>query len=349
MRLLPIGLVVAALTFSGCGTAPSPQPSSAEPESDGSKSAQTPSGLPLLTPMKGTGTLVAPRNADKFTFVVFGDNRPAPSEPQPETIKEIFTEIKELKPAFALSLGDVIEGKPSPGDPDAIDKIRKQFKEFLALATIAGAPLFNAPGNHEMDDDKDIPTERMHELYRECVGPTYGAFTYGDSRFIVLNTEDVPAADTPKPPKDEEFSYMSTQQIAELKADLDANRDKKHIFITMHYPIYAKDEGPPESTWDDRLYPASRKALVKLFKNYDNIAYVLAAHGHMYYNPQSPDDVTNVPGWKPGDPIVYLVSGGAGAPLNEGKWGFFHYLVFTVDGDAVSVKLVKLDGKGASS
>jgi len=349
MKLSSVGSVVIALLFSGCADQ-RPQPASPESKAGQASSAQTPSaGLPAVTSMRGTGTLTPPDNPDEFTFVVFGDNRPAKGEPQPESIKEIFAEINDLKPAFAISLGDIIEGEPRPDDPAAIDTIRKQLGDFLALAATAGVPIFNAPGNHELDDDQDVPTKRMHELYHECVGPSYGAFTYGNSRFIVLNTEDVPPADAAKPPADAEFSYMSPKQIAELKADLDANRDKKHIFITMHYPIQTKDEGPPDSQWDDRLYPASREALVELFKNYKNVAYVLAAHSHLYYNPQSPENVTDVPGWKPGDPTVHLVSGGAGAPLNKGKWGFHHYLVFNVDGDTVSVKLIRLDSKGATS
>ena len=342
MKRLTNMLAILALLLSGCAVEDSPpSPPANTPQS-------TNAGLPALTPMRGTGEL-KPSEEDEFTFVVFGDNRPAKGEPQPETIKEIFTEIKQLKPAFAMSLGDIIEGKPAPDDPKAIDTIRGQFKDFLTLASAAEAPIYNAPGNHEMDDVDDLPTQRMHELYRECVGPTYGAFNYGNSRFIALNTEDVPAADTPRPPADEEFSYMNPQQIAELKADLDANRDKKHIFITMHYPIHAKEAGPPDSKWDDRLYPESRKALLELFKNYDNIAYVMAAHEHLYYNPAAPENVTDVPSWKPGDPINYIVSGGAGAPLNDGKWGFHHYLIFEVRGDQVSVEIVKLQSTGASS
>ena len=351
MRLSHNGLAIIALILSGCASEQSPRPDLPQSESGGSSSAQSPSeGLPVVAPMLGTGKLMPPDNPDKFTFVVFGDNRPGKNDTgQPPTIKEIFTEINGLKPAFAMSLGDVIAGKPKKDDPNAIATIRKQFDEFLALAATAGAPIYNAPGNHEMDDHDDIPTERMHELYQDCVGPSYGAFTYGNSRFIALNTEDVPGPDVPKPPADEEFSYMNDKQIAELKADLDANRDKKHIFITMHYPIHAKDQGPPDTQWDDRLYPESRDVLVEMFKDYDNIAYVLAAHEHLYFNPQEPENVTDVPGWKTGQPIVYLVSGGAGAPLNKGKWGFHHYLVFNGDGDNVSVELVKLDSTGASS
>jgi len=361
MRILFRSGVVISLILTGCLSGQSRDTREAfgatslsgatqQAETGASTDQLSPSSMPVVAAMRGTGSLSPPRDPDKFTFVVFGDNRPARGEPQPGTIKEIFAEINDLKPAFAISLGDVIEGKPKPDDPEAINAIRQQFTDFLALAVNAGVPIFNAPGNHEMDDNDDIPTARMHELYKKCVGPSYGAFTFGNSRFIVLNTEDIPSEDTPAPPKDQEFSYMSGRQIAELKQDLDANRDRKHIFIAMHYPIQAHDQGPPPvGQNDDRLYAESREALVELFRNYDNIAYVLAAHEHLYYNPQAPDNVTDVPGWTAGDPIRYLVSGGAGAPLNEGKWGFYHYLVFTVDGVRVSVKLVKLQSAGASS
>lgn len=349
MRFLQCALLFVATVSASCVVEEPPQrgatPVAAEPSA--APQSET-GGLPPITPMKGTGNLAPAENPDRFMFVVFGDNRPAKDEPQPETIAEIFTEIAALKPAFALSLGDIIEGKPNSLDPAETDKMTKQFKDFLDLAAKATVPIYNAPGNHEMDDHDDIPSQRMHDLYRQSVSPTYGAFNYGNSRFICLNTEDVPPAGTPPPPADEEFSYMSPQQIAQLKADLDANRDKKHIFIAMHYPLFAKDEGPPNSRWDDRLTPTARKALIDLFANYKNIAYVLAAHEHLYYNPDDPDNVTDPPAWKPGNPTRHLISGGAGAPLNEGKWGFYHYLVFRVDGGNVSVTLHKLKGTGAS-
>ncbi len=345
MRLLRRALLVVVLIGVVCGLARSPQSGcellAAEPQVAGQ-------GLPEIAAMKGTGTLSPPEDPERFTFVVFGDNRPASGEPQPDTIVEIFAEIRARKPAFALSLGDIIEGKPDAETPAEYDIMRRQFRDFLCLAEKATVPIFNAPGNHEMDDHDDIPSEQMHKLYRQYVAPTYGAFTYGNSRFICLNTEDVPPPNTPPPPADEEFSYMSPLQHQQLKADLDANRDKAHIFIAMHYPIHAQDEGPPATQWDDRLNPTDRKALTELFANYKNIAYVLAAHEHLYFNPADPDNITDVPAWKPGDPTRYLISGGAGAPLNDGKWGFYHYLVFTVDGDNVSVTLHKLKGTGAS-
>jgi hypothetical protein len=256
--------------------------------------------------------------------------------------------MRALKPAFALSLGDIIEGKPKSGNPTEYDIIRRQLRDFLNLAEKATVPIFNAPGNHEMDDHNDIPSEPMHKLYRQCVAPPYGAFTYGNSRFICLNTEDVPPSNTSPPPADEEFSYMSPLQHQQLKADLEASRDKAHIFIAMHYPLRALAEGPPGTKWDDRLNPTDREALTKLFANYKNIAYVLAAHEHLYFNPADPDNIADVPSWKSGDPTRYIISGGAGAPLNRGKWGFHHYLVFKVDGDRVTATLHGLKSTGAS-
>ena len=345
MRRLRLVLFVVAWMGVACGFE---QPSRFDCELFAAEPPAAERGLPEIAAMKGTGKLAPAKNPSRFTFVVFGDNRPAEGEPQPDTIVKIFAEIKARRPAFALSLGDVIEGKPDSDAPAEYDIIRRQFRDFLNLAEKAGVPIFNAPGNHEMDDHDDVPSEHMHELYRRYVAPAYGAFTYGNSRFICLNTEDVPPPNTPPPPADEEFSYISPRQLRQLKEDLDANRDKAHIFIAMHYPLRALDEGPPDSKWDDRLNPADREALTKLFANYKNIAYVLAAHEHLYYNADDPDNVTDVPAWKPGDPTRHLISGGAGAPLNDGKWGFHHFLVFEVDGDKVAATLHKLTSIGAS-
>ncbi len=292
--------------------------------------------------MRGTGQVGVPADPDKFTFVVFGDNRPGKGEPQPDTIKEIFAAIGEIqpRPVLAISLGDIVEGK-DPQYSTAV--IQGQFDDFLRLAKAAKTPIFNAPGNHEMDDDNDIPSERMHRLYEESVAPSYGAFNYGNSRFICLNTENVPPQGTPPPEPPLEFSYMSDVQLAQLKADLEANQDKTHIFIAMHYPLKPQRE-------QDSLNPKDRKRLADLLANYKNVSYVLAAHEHLYFNPQDQADVENAPGFTTGDPPVYLVSGGAGAPMyGDTKWTFHHYLIFQVDGDKVTITIKRLKSTGAKS
>ncbi len=298
-------------------------------------------GLPPLTAMKGTGTLI-PSRADRITFAVFGDSQGG--DEARAIISRIFGEIRDYqpsRPAFAFCLGDIVKGK-DPQDPAKY--IRQKFAEYLQLAGTAGVPVFNAPGNHEMDDRNDIPSERMHKIYKESVGTSYGAFDYGNSRFIALNTEDVPPAGTPSPPDGIEFSYIGDMQFKQLDADLDANKDKTHIFIMMHYPM--KPQRPQDS-----LNPNSLKKLSTILAKYDNISYILASHEHLFYNPQDPDNVTDVEPFKAGDPTRYLISGGAGAGIYvpAEKGGFHHYLLFDVDGNNVSVKIHRIDNTSGLS
>ena len=232
-------------------------------------------GLPSLMAMTGTGTLT-PHKADNFTFAVFGDSQGG--DKAGTIISKIFEEIRNYQPArldFAFCLGDIVKGK-DPQDPSKY--IRQKFAEYLQIAITAGVPLFNAPGNHEMDDRNDLPSKKMHQIYENTIGPAYGAFDYGNSRFIALNTEDVPPAGTQPPTGGIEFSYIWDTQLKQLDTDLDANKDKMHIFIMMHYPM--KPQRPQDS-----LNPDSLKKLTNIFAKYDNISYVLASHEHLYYNP----------------------------------------------------------------
>jgi hypothetical protein len=333
LRLFMPALLLASLLYIGCTQSPPSPP--AQTKGALSSPAQTPGGLPLLTPMTGTGQ-VAPSNANQFTFAVFGDNQG--DQKSSEIISRIFEAVRDYrppKPVFAFCLGDIVKGKDAD---DPTKYIQQKYADYLDLAKKAGVPVFNAPGNHEMDDKDDIPSERMHKLYQENIAPTYGAFDFGNSHFIALNTEDVPSAGTPPPPNGIEFSYIGDTQFQQLDQDLAVNKSKTHIFIMMHYPIKPQRQ-------QDSLNPESLKKLTDILAKYKNVSYVLASHEHLYYNPQDPGNITTVAPFKTGDPTRYLVSGGAGAAIyvKAANGGFHHYLIFEVDGDNISVKINRID------
>lgn len=303
--------------------------------------------MPALAPLPKTGQLSAPSNADQFTFVLAGDNRPAhPWCPQPLIPGKIFDAVRQMSPpaSFVLWTGDTISGK----NPDE-SILKNEYKEFLKIAAKAGVPIFNAPGNHEMDDSKEVPRKEMKAFYRKYMAGTYGAFSYGNSRFIALDSENEP----PKAAKQMSTAegsakaqppgYITETQLKLLKADLEANKDKKHIFVFMHHPVepYGKNSG---------LLKVSVDALKEKFANYTNVSYVVSGHEHMYYNPLGgKDKLTDPPKLPPGandpKPPYYLVSGGGGAPLKQDTPGsFYHYLIFNVDGDQVTpLPPVKVD------
>jgi calcineurin-like phosphoesterase family protein len=336
-------------------TASEPTPASPSPAP-----ALTPSsgaGFPALQPVPQTGHLKDRPSATHFWFVAAGDNRPGDSgSPQPKTLAKILKDAQQFKPAFFLWAGDIVYGHEYHRK-----KLESQYREFFGIAQAAKVPVFNAPGNHEMDtvqktDNETIetPDPKLHAVYLEIMkfpsgGPPYGAFNYGNSRFIALDTEEVgaPPEPTPTAPPTNKLKldpgYVSQQQIDLLTQDLDANQAKAHIFVFMHHPIMPAKSG-------SALNPANAQALQALFAKYPNVSYVIAAHEHLYYNATGttlkPADRQDP---SPNGPS-YLISGGAGAPLDSCPSGAgancaanHHYLVFEVDNDTVRAQVVKVD------
>src|SRR6185295_3528765 len=216
--------------------------------------AQTGGSSSPIKPIPGTGSL-GPAPGSTFTFIVAGDNRPAKAkDPQPPTPKTILGSAKAKKASFVVWTGDTIYGLDS-ADPHVIGR---QYQEFFKLAETAGVPVFTAPGNHEMDvkvkDDKnlkEIGNTKMDALYRKHMGiavdgPTYGAFSYGNARFVLLNSEEIPPANLVRSPHAKASAtvnldpgYISATQMQWLEKELAANT-ATHTFLFMHHPIKPK-------------------------------------------------------------------------------------------------------------
>src|SRR4051812_48439894 len=167
--------------------------------------AQT--GFPLLPSIPKTPSLKDDPKATKFRFIAAGDNRPKNADTkQPDVLSWIFKDAQQFKPVFFLWAGDIIYGHEWHRQ-----KLEEQYTEFLGFARLARAPVFNAPGNHEMDRMQPMPNEiietpdpKLQAVYLEALkypkgAPAYGAFDYGNSRFIALNTEEVGAPSEPTP------------------------------------------------------------------------------------------------------------------------------------------------------
>ena len=320
--------------------------------------AQTGTGLPLLPQVPKTPALQDQPNATHFWFIAAGDNRPSDKKsPQPSTPGQIFKQAQKFKPVFFLWCGDTIYGHTSDEAT-----LQKQYEEFFRIVPTAKVPVFNSPGNHEMDtvqmvgnDYVETPNAGLQAAYLKYMkfppnAPTYGAFDYGNSRFIAVDTEEVAGTDSNRSPGKVvskagrtttlDPGSVSKAQMDLLTQDLDANKAKAHIFVFMHHPIM-----PAKS--DSGLNQADAAALQSLFGKYPNVSYVIAAHEHLYFNATG---TTLTPADRQ-DPSTagpsYLVSGGAGAPLEHCPGGagsncksFNHYLVFEVDRDTVKVQVV---------
>lgn len=243
-----------------------------------------------------------------FTFVVFGDNRPASETlPLPDAFKQIVAEVRSLHPAFMVTTGDLIYGS-------ATDQalVQKEYDEALSLVRTVGVPIYFAAGNHEIRG-----SAANEALYRQRVcKDLYYSFDYGTAHFVVLDTDIV----------GQEHRIMGAQFDA-LEQDLRRAQGRaRHIFVFMHQQPFPVSLHIGSSL---DVYPADRDKFQALLEKY-HVEALITGHEHLY------DDSMR-------GGVREIIAGGAGAPLCPSSRGgsFYHYLVITIDGDKTYINVVK--------
>lgn len=135
------------------------------------------------------------------------------------------------------------------------------------LDFFANTSTFNTAGNHEDGGGKldDFYNYGAKAPEQDSDSGLYYSFDYATAHVIVLNTNDADAT-----------NGLSTAQFEWLKADLEANKDAKWIFVLMHKSLYS---GGSHSFDGD--VEAMRAQLVPVFYKY-GVDLVLAGHDHTY-------------------------------------------------------------------
>jgi hypothetical protein len=317
---------------------------------------QLPTGAPALTAS----------SSSTFTFVVAGDNRPAhDGDPLTTPLLDIVKQLAANPPAFVVWGGDTVFGKQDIG-------IDAQYAQFLAALKPIPVPVFNAPGNHEMvvqtmvacgtasdPYNGELPdfSGSMMASYQKDMAPLYGMFRYGNAAFLIIDTDDV--LDVTLANGCDYNGYVGKAQLAALQAELSTLKNDAtvtHVFCFMHRPI--KDKGGSQigaAKGDTSPYATQVQAFRKTLDSTNNskITFVFASHDHLLYVDPPPANANgpftgSVP--NSGKPM-FIVTGGAGAPLSKCKNGkgsnpgsYYHYTTVTVNGSAVTINVVPLYG-----
>lgn len=311
----------------------------------------------------GASPLAANPTATKFTFVVAGDNRPAHrSDPLTQPLLDTIKALSMNPPDFIVWGGDIVYGKGAIGLAD-------EYTQFLTAMGKVPIPLFNAPGNHEMVVQTNIPcgtkddpwnaelpdySGAMAQQYSTSIGGTYGMFRYGNAAFLLVNTDDLP--DVAIPNACDYNGMISQAQLTALQASLaqlEADATVTHIFAFMHRPIHDPSHAEIGAKGDSD-YAKRLKAFKELLDTDANnkVTFVFASHNHLLWvhpdsdKPNGPF-TRSVPATKK---PTFVVTGGAGAPLTgcKGSAGpagsYFHYTTVSVDGPKVTVTVNPLYG-----
>jgi predicted phosphodiesterase len=188
-------------------------------------------------------------DAEDFTFVIHSD---LTGGERPGVFATAAAQMALLRPAFVISVGDLIEGSAPR------EELIAEWESFDERAKTIEAPVFYVGGNH------DVSSEIERKLWTERYGPIHYHFRYRDVLFLVLDSEDLTperrdelarlrqdalevnrtqgveaARQTPYALSPERNSGAIGEKQADYFVDvIEKNSDVRHTFLFVHKPVW---------------------------------------------------------------------------------------------------------------
>ena len=192
-----------------------------------------------------------------------------------------------------------------------------EWGPFFEISKSVTPPFFPVVGNHDVGT-----TRRGEEIYRRQFflpeGKTYYSFRTGDGLFVILDSEKGKERIV-----GEQWSWLE---------DLLSTSNAGLKLVFLHRPLFLPADSFKSGKGMDR-YPIDRDNLHRLFLR-TGVGAVFAADDHRYDRREK-------------DHIVYVISGGGGAPLYafKDRGGYHHYVWVSVDQGRAEAEAVDLEGR----
>lgn len=222
-------------------------------------------GDTVSTPLRSF-TLPSPSD-DSFTAIVLND-----LHEHDNVMNALLDVVKRNGISYDLAFfnGDCV---PEPySRANAIDRVNKLF-------SAVGADNCHAiiiRGNHEI---RNSYSAGMLSLTDNFNGKTYGAFSWGDTRFVVLDCGEDKPDSTPVYYGLNDFSQLRSDQTEFLKKEIagkEFKKAKRHVLIN-HIPIWG------EHVFTDNYHPWTAMWSPILKKGHFDVNIVAHAHRFYYY------------------------------------------------------------------
>ncbi len=250
-------------------------------------------------------------------------------------VSQAVERVQSIKPPFQFAvLGDSRDGEKVYAylikrilerKPDFIIHLgdmvpsprETEWQAFFEASKPITLPFFPVVGNHDVSVGSS-GDEAYRNQFQLPEGKTYYAFRAGEVLFVVLDSE-------------KGRCRISKEQRSWLEGVLSSSKEKfKLAFI--HRPLFPPLDSLKAGRALDK-YPVDRDNLHGLFLR-NRVKAVFEADDHRYDRREE-------------DGILYLISGGGGAPLytTQKRGGYFHYVWVSVERERIEGEVVDLEGK----
>ena len=281
-------------------------------------------------------TFPRPGSKDRFVFLAFGDS--GTLSPGQLAVAE---HLNQEEAALAIHVGDV-----AYPDGTEAELTVKHFGVFAPL--LKRVPFFPSPGDHDGRTNLGRPySEAFNPPGGHTSGsPFYYSFTYGNVRFISLDTSDssehAEAFDYVGDPSSRQYQWLLRQLSA-------ARRDPgiDWIVVYFHHSPYSAATG----FGGHGSHLPTRRALAPLMDGY-RVPLAFTGHDHDYQRskPVRGNQVVD-----DNEGTVYVVTGGGGGRMTMRGTGadwftassdqVFHYVRATVEHYTMKLEAVNTEGR----
>lgn len=166
---------------------------------------------------------------EEVTILVFND-----IHNQSETLKALYKQVQNVDYNLVIFNGDCMDAPATQGD--AV-KVISALNDIVDAAQI---PVVYLRGNHEI---RNAYSMQLHELFDYIGGKTYGAFNWGNIRFVLLDCGEDKPDDFWVYYGLNDFTQFRNDQVDFLKSELRSKDFRKadNRVLIHHIPLYGNE------------------------------------------------------------------------------------------------------------
>jgi UDP-2,3-diacylglucosamine pyrophosphatase LpxH len=203
----------------------------------------------------------------RFVFITdmhIGEGKDKDATRLQAAIDEIRGLADESPVAFVVAGGDISYGRMDV------------FQGYIAQLEEAGMPVFNVPGNHDMNEDPAYTGPRKGR-FNKYFGPTYYSFSHGGVHFVLLDTTEWQPGLGPQGV----IGWLDTQRLNWLRSDLEQVPENQPIVVFCHIPIRctAWHRSPEAKKWKPCWEVVNQRKVIGILRKH-NVPYVFQGHMH---------------------------------------------------------------------
>lgn len=219
----------------------------------------------------------APGESKEFPALIMGDPQPRNRTEIEYLRDDIVAQLLDNPASFAVCLGDIMFDDLS------------HYGYYMDVMRGLGVPVYNVPGNHDMNYDSTDDVYSM-ETWKATFGPPYYSFNYGDVHYIVIDNVEYQGRNERGHPR--YIGKIGEKQINWIREDLKFVPQDKLIVMMHHIPMRTlSGDGDSVNTTD-------RRALFEILAGRPHVLD-LAAHTHTTEHLYLGDEE----GWKGENPL----------------------------------------------